>query len=358
LSACATARRDFAHAVGPVVRRCTPYETLLPLALAAVLAAVPPAHGQDFYKGRTITITVGFSAGGGYDLNARTVGRHLGRHIPGNPNIVVKNMPGAGGATSVRFLDTTAPKDGTSITVFNPGLVTESIVEPEKINPDFRTVSWVGAVSSALDARVCYGFGTNGVRTWDELMHRKEFIVGGSAKGTGSYVNAATLRYVFNAPVRLILGFSGSSDYRLAIERGELDGDCGSFSSIPAAWITERKAHPFVRFSEQRPAEIPETAVFINDFVTSENQRQLLDMLNAADAIGHPFVMSKQVPAERLSIVRKAFDELMRDPAFLADMEKQQLSVIPMTGEGIERIVAKIMNASPAIIAKAKQIYD
>jgi len=331
---------------------------VVPLALAAILGGALPAHAQDFYKGRTITITVGFSAGGGYDLNARTVARHLGRHIPGNPNVVVKNLPGAGGATSVRFLDTTAPKDGTSITVFNPGLVTESIVEPEKINLDFRTVSWVGAVSSALDIRVCYGFGPGGVRTWDELMHRKEFIVGASAKGTGSYVNAATLRYVFNAPVRLILGFSGSSDYRLAIERGELDGDCGSFSSIPAAWIAEHKAHPFIRFSEQRPAEIPETAVFINDFVASENQKQLLDMLNAADAIGHPFVMSKQVPAERLSIVRKAFDELMRDPAFLGDMEKQQLSVIPMTGEGIERIVAKIMNASPAIIAKAKQIYD
>ncbi|HEY7301300.1 MAG TPA: hypothetical protein VH684_25700 [Xanthobacteraceae bacterium] len=334
------------------------YPLIPPLALAAVLIAGPPAQAQNFYRGRTITITVGFSAGGGYDLNARAVARHLGSHIPGNPNVVVKNMPGAGGATSVRYLDTTAPKDGTSITVFNPGLVTESIVEPEKTNLDFRNMAWVGAVSSALDVRVCYGFGPNGVRTWDEMMRRKEFIVGGSAKGSGNYVNAATLRYVFDAPVRQILGFAGSSDYRLAIERGELDGDCGSFSSIPAAWIAEHRAHPFVRFSEQRPPEIPETAVFINDFATSDDQRQLLDMLNAADAVGHPFVMSKQVPAERLSIMRKAFDDVMRDSAFIADMEKQQLSVIPLTGAGAEGIVSKMMNVPPAILAKAKQIYD
>jgi len=329
-----------------------------PLVATSLLTVAPPAQAQDFYRGRSIAITVGFSAGGGYDLNARAVARHLGRHIPGNPSVVVKNMPGAGGATAVRYLDTTAPKDGTSITVFNPGLVTQSIVDPERTNLDFRNMAWVGAAGSGLDVRVCYGFGPNGVRTWDEMMRRKAFILGGSAKGSGNYVNAATLRHVFNAPVRQILGFAGSAEYRIAIERGELDGDCGSFSSIPAAWIIEHRAHPFLRFSEKRPPDIPETAVFINDFATNDDQRELLDMLNAADAIGRPFVMSKQVPAERLSVLRKAFDEVMRDPAFLVDMEKQQLTVIPLTGEQAERIVAKMMNVSPAILAKAKAIYD
>jgi len=180
---------------------------LLPLVAAGLVVANPPARAEDFYKGKTVNITVGFSPGGGYDVNARAVARHLSKHIPGNPNVVVQNMPGAGSVTSVRYLDATAPKDGTVMTVFNPGLITQSVVEPEKINLDFRKTAWVGVVTS--DFRVCYGFGPNGVKSWDDMMKRKEFILGSTAKGSGNYINGATLRKVFNAPVRQILGFPG-----------------------------------------------------------------------------------------------------------------------------------------------------
>jgi tripartite-type tricarboxylate transporter receptor subunit TctC len=327
------------------------------LASFALAAFVAPAHAQvDFYKGKTVTITVGFSPGGGYDINARAVARHIGRYIPGNPNVIVQNMPGAGSVTSVRYLDANAAKDGTVITVFNPGLVTQSIVDQEKVSLDFRKFAWLGVVTS--DFRVCYGFGPNGVKSWDDMMRRKEFILGGTAKGSGNYVNGATLRHVFNAPVRQILGFPGSAEQRIAIERGELDGDCGSYSSIPMAWINERKAHPFVRFTEKRSPEIPESAIFINNFAKTEEQRQLLDVLNAADAVGRPFILSRQVPAARVAVLRKAFNDTMVDKAFLADMDKQQLPVNPMTGEESEQIVARMMRASPAIVAKAKEIYD
>jgi tripartite-type tricarboxylate transporter receptor subunit TctC len=331
---------------------------LLSLTLTGLVAAAPAplAHAQDFYKGKTVTITVGFSAGGGYDVNARAVARHMGKHIPGNPNVLVQNMPGAGSITSVRYLDATAAKDGTVMTVFNPGLVTQSMVEAEKVSLDFRKFAWVGVVTS--DFRVCYGFGPNGVKSWDDMMRRKEFILGGTGKGSGNYVNGATLRHVFNAPVRQILGFPGSAEQRIAIERGELDGDCGSFSSIPTAWVNERKAHPFVRFTDKRPPEIPETAVFINTFAKTDEQRQLLDVLNAADAVGRPFIMSRQVPAERVAILRKAFADTMADKAFLAEMEKQQLPINPMTGQEAEDIVGKMMNVSPPIIAKARDIYE
>src|SRR5262245_3432507 len=165
------------------------------LVLATALAVGSPAGAQDFYKGKTLTITVGFSPGGGYDVNARALARHLGQHIPGNPNVLVQNLPGAGSLTSVRFLDATAPKDGTVMTIFNPGLVTQSIVDPSKVNLDFRKVSWVGVITS--DFRVCYGFGPNGVKSWDDMMRRKEFVLGSTAKGSGNYVNGATLRHVF-----------------------------------------------------------------------------------------------------------------------------------------------------------------
>jgi tripartite-type tricarboxylate transporter receptor subunit TctC len=328
---------------------------LVLLALAALMTAAQ-AQTQDYFRGKTVSIVVGFTPGGGYDLNARAVARHLSKHIPGNPNVVVQNMPGAGSLTSVRYLDATAPKDGTAITVFNPGLITQSIVEPDKVNLDFRKVAWVGSVSP--DFRVCYGFGPNGVKTWAELMARKEFILGTTSKGAGSYINGAILRQVFNAPVRQIIGFPGSAEQRLATERGELDGDCGSFNSIPINWVQERRVHPFVRFTEQRPQDIPESAVFIGSFAQTEEQRQLLDVLNAADGLGRPFVMSKQVPAERLAVIRKAFMDTTKDPAFIADMDKQKLPLFPLPGETAEVTVDKMINVPPQIVAKAKAIYE
>src|SRR5262249_11359663 len=334
------------------------FDRLLLLLLALVLSTlVGPACAQDdFYKGKTITIVVGFSPGGGYDVNARAVARHIGKHIPGNPSVIVQNMPGAGSLTSVRYLDATAPKDGTVMAIFNPGLVTQSVIQPEKVNVDFRKLSWIGVITS--DFRVCYGFGPNGVKSWDDMMSRKEFILGSTARGSGNYINGATLKVVFNAPVRQILGFPGSAEQRIAIERGELDGDCGSYSSIPQAWINEGKAHTFVRFSERKPPEIPDSAVYINTFAKTEEQIQLLNVLNGADEIGRPFIMSKQVPTERLAILRKAFAETMKDPGFLSETEKQQLPVYPLTGEEAETVVAKLAGVPPAIAAKARTIYE
>ncbi|MPZ37786.1 MAG: hypothetical protein GEU95_06935 [Rhizobiales bacterium] len=326
-------------------------------ALAVSAAPVSPAHAQaDFYKGKTVTIVVGFSPGGGYDINARAVARHIGRHIPGNPNVVVQNAPGAGSLSAVRNLEATLPRDGTTIVTFNPGLVTQSIVQPETVKVDFRKVAWVGVVTA--DYRVCYGFGPKGVKTWDEMMKRKEFILGSTAKGSGNYINGATLRIVFNAPVRQILGFPGSAEQRLAVERGELDGDCGSYSSIPIAWVKQKKIHPFVRFSETRDDEIPESAVYIGTFAKSDEQRALLDVLSGGDEIGRPFIMSKQVPADRVAMVRKAFMATMKDPAFLAEMEKLGHPVRPLPGEKVEAIVTKMSGAAPEVLKKARAIYE
>jgi tripartite-type tricarboxylate transporter receptor subunit TctC len=325
------------------------------LALPAALAA--PAHAQaDFYQGKTVNIVVGFSPGGGYDVNGRAVARHIGKHIPGNPNVIVQNQPGAGSLSAVRNLEATLPRDGTSIVVFNPGLVTQSIVQPETVKVDFRNVAWLGVV--AADYRMCYGFGPNGVKTWADMMSRKSFILGGTGKSAGNYINGAVLRLVFNAPVRQILGFPGSAEQRIAIERGELDGDCGSHASIPIAWLKEKKVHPFVRFSATKSAEIPESAVYIGTFTKTDEQRALLNVLSGGDEIGRPFIMSKQVPADRVAILRKAFDATMKDPAFLADMAKLGHPVQPLPGPAAEAIIAKLSNAPPEVLKKARAIYE
>src|SRR4029077_151650 len=160
----------------------------LSMLLLAVLALpfVPQARADDFYKGKLFTIVVGFSPAGGYDNYARVLSRYIGNHIPGNPTVIVQNMPGAGSLTSVRYLNLTAAKDGTVMVIFNPGMVTQSIIQPEKVNLDFRRYAWVGVVTP--DYRVCYGYGDKGPKTWDEMMHRKEFILGSTGKSSGNYI--------------------------------------------------------------------------------------------------------------------------------------------------------------------------
>jgi tripartite-type tricarboxylate transporter receptor subunit TctC len=332
------------------------FALVLPAVLAGLVSAPPLARADDFYKGKIVTIVVGFSPGGGYDANARAVARRLSDHIPGNPTVIVQNMPGAGSLTSVRYLDVNAAKDGTVMTIFNAGLVGQAVIQPDKVNLDFQKFSWIGVVTP--DSRVCYGYGPKGVMSWDDMMHRKEFILGATGRGSGNYINAATLKQVFHAPIRQILGFPGSAEMRLGIERGELDGDCGSFSSIPVEWIRDGLAHSFVRFTEQKPPEIPDSAAYVGSFAKTDEQKLTLELLDASDEVGRPFVMSRQVPADHVAIMRKAFDEVMKDPAFLADMEKQQLPVLPVTGQQAETIVGKIASSPPAIIAKAREIYE
>ncbi len=330
---------------------------ILVCALLGLAVLVAPAQADDYFKGKTFTIVVGFSPAGGYDNYARVLARYIGKYIPGHPTVIVQNMPGAGSLTSVRYLDYTAPKDGTAMTIFNPGLVTQSIVDPDRVHLDFRKFSWVGVVTP--DYRVCYGYGPKGITSWDQLMHGgKQFIIGSTGKGSGNYINGAILRAVFHAPVKQVLGFPGSAEQRLAIEQGELDGDCGSYSSIPVDWIQKGLVHNFVRFIKDRPAEIPESAAYIGSFATSDEQRQLLRLLSGGDEVGRPFIMSKQVPADHLAIVRKAFDDTMKDPAFLADTAKQEMPVHPITGQDAEKIVDQLMKVPANIAGLAKPIYE
>jgi tripartite-type tricarboxylate transporter receptor subunit TctC len=326
------------------------------LVAALTMLVGQPARADDFYKGKVFTIVVGFTPAGGYDTYARTLARYIGNHIPGHPTVIVQNMPSAGSLTAVRYLNLTAPKDGTVMVIFNPAMVTQSVVQPERVGVDFRKYAWVGIVTP--DNRVCYGYGPDSPKTWDEMMQRKQFILGSTGKASGNYINGATLREVFHAPIKQIMGFPGSAEQRLAIERGELDGDCGSFSSIPQEWLDKGLAHNFVRFTRERPSEVPESAVYIGTFANSDNQKQLLRLLSGSDEVGRSFIMSKDVPPDHLAIMRKAFDDTVKDPGFVADMEKQQLPVHPVSGDQAETIVNELIAVPAAIVAQAKPIYE
>jgi tripartite-type tricarboxylate transporter receptor subunit TctC len=344
-------------------RLCPPYATTAKLLVVAVLAGVLAASlaqgtlAQDgFYRSKTLTIVVGYSAGGGYDQYARLVARHLGRHIPGQPNVIVQNMPGAASMTAVRHLDANAAKDGTVITTFDPGLVLETIAAPDVFKVRFSDFRWVGTL--LRDIRICYASNVSGIKTWQEMMARKEFLIGNTARGSNAYVNGAILRKVFRAPVRQISGYPGSNEQRLALERGELEGNCGSWTAIPQDWIVNRKINALVRFSPKRPADMPASVPFVNDLASTQEQKDLLDLLNGSGELGRPFIVAKQVPAERVATLRAAFETMVKDESFLAEAQKQNLLLDPVPGEEAEKIISTMYTASPELTRKVKDVLD
>ena len=328
---------------------------MLAIALAASAGTAPDAVALDsFYSGKTLTIVVGYSAGGGYDQYARVLARHFGRHIPGNPTMVVQNMPGAASLTSVRWLST-APKDGTAVTMFDPGLILESLSAPDKFNVKFSDYQYLGGMSR--EVTICYAWHATGIKTWDDMMRRKEFLIGLTAKGSAVYANGAALRRIFNAPIRQIAGYPGSNEQRLAVERGELEGACASWSAIPQDWIANRKLNPLARFGPQQPADMPPTP-YVNDLAATPEQRDVLDILNAPGQLGRPFIIAREVPRERVGILEAAFAETLKDPALLAEAQKQSLPIELFSATESEAIIRTIYAASPELIRRVKDVYD
>jgi tripartite-type tricarboxylate transporter receptor subunit TctC len=332
----------------------TPLARARMLAIAACAALPVAAHGQPA-EFKSLNILVGSAAGGGYDAYARVLARHIGRHIPGQPNIVVQNMPGASSLKAVQYLDSGAPKDGSVMTAFNPGVLNESLLNADKIRFKFSDVAFVGSITR--DLRACYAWGATGIKTFDELKKVAQFNMGAPAPGTSSFMNEAVLKNMFGIAVRQVTGYAGSAQQRLAIERGELDGDCGAWSSVPADWINGKRINPLVTFT---PLPIPRLAPgvpFVGDLAPNQEAKDVLRLLLAPDALGRPFVMSRQVPADRLAALRAAFDATMKDAQFLAETQKLDLPVDgPVTGQEAEQIVASIYAAPPALIARAQAI--
>lgn len=319
--------------------------------LAAVASLPASAQPVEF---KTVNIVVGFSPGGGYDAYARVLARHYGRNLPGNPNFVVQNMAGASSLKSVQYLDGTAATDGSVMTAFNPGLITESLLDPAKIKMKFSDVAWVGSITR--DYRVCYAWHATGIKNWADLMNYQRFNIGAPAAGTSTYINAAVLKNLYGVKVHHVTGYPGSAEERLAIERGELDGGCGAWSSNPPDWIANKKINPVVSFSPVPTPNLTGDVPFAGDLLKTADDKRLLDVLIAADALGRPFIVSRKVPAARLAALRAGFDVTMKDRKFLAEMTKLDLTVGPIDGAASEKIIAAIYAAPPALVARAKDI--
>lgn len=305
----------------------------------------------NFYNGKTVSLVVGNSAGGGHDAYARLLARHMARHIAGNPTMIVQNMPGAASSKAVLYLDAAAAKDGTVITTFAPDIITQSLLEPEKMKIDFTKFAWIGSMTR--DFRACYAWHGVNVKSWDDLRQHPKFNVGSGAAGSSSYINGAILLHVFGVKISQVLGYPGSSEIRLAIERGELDGACGSWSSVPASWLRENKITPLVRFSA---IDLPDRkdVPYVVDLTPDPQAKRTLLLLLASGEIARPYIASQAVPADRVAILRRAFDQTMADAQLNQEAEKQSLPIYPVSGPEAASLVGEIYGSSPEVVAAAR----
>jgi tripartite-type tricarboxylate transporter receptor subunit TctC len=331
------------------------------LLLLAALARPVPAAAQsvaDFYRGRTVTISVGLSAGGGYDLHARVLAHHLGKHLPGAPSVLVKNMPGAGGLTLVNSLYSTLARDGTELATFERGILLEPLLDASQSRFDPLRFSWIGSTDN--DVSTCLSWHTSAVKTMDDVM-RAELIVG----GTGSTANANTLPRVLNAVLgtkfRVIPGYPGANDALLAMERGESQGFCSlGFATIEAirpGWVRDRKVNIFVQLALQKSREHPEVPLAL-DLAKTPADRQAIALIVSPNLFARPFAAPPGVPGDRLDALRKAFDETVTDPDYLAEAAARALHVELVTGAELGNVLQRIYATPKEIVARVKEAVN
>lgn len=313
------------------------------------------AKAQDFYKGKTLNIVVGNSPGGGFDANGRLLSRHIARFIPGKPDVIVTNMPGASSQTAVQYLDTTAPKDGTAITIFNFGLIGESLLIPSRVKLDFRKYNWIGSIG--MDIAVCYMWHAKGAKTLADVQKIPGGLVMGlTSVGTSNDVNQRIMSKIFGVKLKQVSGYPGSAELRLATERGELDGDCGAWGAMPVEWLQGNKVYPFLRTAPILPPDLPKEVPYAVDIAPTKMDADVIRFLIASVEVGRPFVASLSVPPERIRILRDAFNAAVKDPLFIADAEKLRLPVMPRSGEEALKVVESIYATSPEVIEAARKL--
>ena len=328
----------------------------LALGLAALLASFVAgcAEAQDFYKGKTITILVGYPAGGGFDAYARLLARYLGRHIPGNPNVIVSNMPGAVSLTSVQYLDATAPKDGTFIDAFDPSNIGVSALGVALMKVDFRKYNWLGSISQGTTG--CFVWHTLGIKTLADAKAHGPLHFGRSSSGSPNDMDQKILKKIFGVDIEQVSGYGGSTEEMLAVTRGETDGLCSAWTSLPADWIAKQEIVPIIRSGPVVSPDLPPGVPYMVDIAPTPRDRQIIRLLMASEAVSRPYIASASVPADRMKILRAGFEATMNDPDFLAEAAKERLPVSPENATEAAKTVDEIYATPDDVKAAARQI--
>jgi tripartite-type tricarboxylate transporter receptor subunit TctC len=329
------------------------------LALAASLpAAVAFAQSPaDFYKGKNVELYIGYSVGGGYDLYARTIARHLGKHIPGNPTIVPKNMEGAGSLRLANWLYRVAPKDGSAIGTIGRGTGFDPILGQKGAQFDGTKFTWLGSANNEVSVCVSWN-ATSGITKFEDL-YTKEMKVGGTSMSADTDQFPRVLNGVLGTKMKIVSGYPGGNDVVLAMERGEVQGRCGwSWSSVMSthkAWVDEKKMTVLAQIALRKHPELPDVPL-IMDLAKTPEQKQILRLIFARQVMGRPYLAPPGVPADRAEALRKAFMDTMNDPEFKADAEKAQLEITPVDGDDLQKLVTEVYQTPPEIAKKAAEI--
>jgi len=326
--------------------------------VAAGACCTQPALAEsvaDFYQGKTITLIVSGSVGGGYDVLARLVAKYLPKHVPGNPAIVVKNMPGAGGLVATNYMYSVAPKDGTYIASPQNNVPFEPLYGTAEAKYDATKFNWIG--SPAPEVSILTVWHASPVNTIEDARHHELMMGSSGANSTPSFYGRLFME-TLGVKLKLVVGYPGQNDALLAMERGEIDGYPSAFyNSLMATrptWIKEKKVKLLVQIGAEKEKAIPEVP-FARDLATKPEDKLLIDQAAAPLAVGRPYVMPPDVPQDRVDAMRAAFMATLKDPEFQAEQEKLQLGAnAPQTGEQIQAIVEKAYKSPPQVIDRLK----
>jgi tripartite-type tricarboxylate transporter receptor subunit TctC len=329
------------------------------LTSALMMGAMPArAQDSDFFAGKTITILIGYAAGGTYDATARLIARHMGQHIPGRPTILPQNMPGSGGIKTILHLYSVAPRDGTMLGMLSRSYSIEPTFSPQTAKYDPRKLIPIGSTSQEVSVGVVWN--TRGITNLDQLQ-TQEITTGatGVTDDTGRF--PILLRNLTGAKIKVVTGYPGGNDVTMAMEKGEVDArfgwSWGSLKSRSKAWLDEKKISIIVQMALQKAPDLPDVPL-IMDFAKTDLDRKALELLFSPQISAWPLIAPPDVPQERVAILRRAFDATMKDPAFLGDAEKLQVEVDPVSGETMQKVVLRIASFDRAVVERAIELTD
>jgi tripartite-type tricarboxylate transporter receptor subunit TctC len=321
--------------------------------------ATAPAKAQDFYRGKSIDIIVATSPAGGYDQYARLLARHMGKHIPGNPSFVVQNMPGAGGVRAANYLYNVARKDGTVFAIINRETALIPLLEPGRSGYQFKTqdFNWIGSPQQELGLLILSA--KSPAQTLAELK-QKTVAVSGTGPGTAPSVYPLVLNEVLGTKFKVVEGYPGSQEALLAVENGEVDGHVSGGSSAAFRgrinpWLAKGQAKVIMQLGFTKD-DAYSSAPLVFDLVQTERDRQLFELMFTPQLIGRPFLAPPGLPADRVTTLRAAFDQTMKDAEFLAEARKAQMDINPVSGEDIHKLLARVFALPADLVERARAI--
>ncbi len=323
--------------------------------------AVAPARAQDavadFFRGKQISIIVGSSAGGGYDTYARLMARYFGSHIPGNPDVVVQNMPGAGSAKAAGYVYSVAPKDGTVMAAVFPGVLLDPLIGDVQVQYDPNKLNYLGSANA--DVYICFLRSDAPAKTFQDTFSH-EVILGASNAGGTTRDLPAMMNNLLGTKFRVVTGYAGSKEITLAIERNEVHGACGiGWTGLPTMhpdWFAKKLMNVIVQVDMKGHPELNKMGVpLAGQFAKTDEERQVIALIESQGSCGRPYVMPPGLPAERLAALRKAFVDTFNDPALKTEADKMQLDLDYMSGDDLQALVTKLYALPPNIVARAKQ---